>query len=77
MQLSTELRSSKKGLTNIKNNDQKCFLCCHIRDINPVKNYTKGQRVCKWDYDEIKFSVSKKDFSKIETKNNVFINVFC
>ena len=27
----------KKGLINIKNNDQKCFLWCHVRHINPVK----------------------------------------
>ena len=37
IKLPAELRSSKKGLTNIKNNDQKCFLWCHVRHINPVK----------------------------------------
>ena len=37
MKLPVELRSSKKGLINIKNNDQKCFLWCHVRHINPVK----------------------------------------
>ena len=35
--LPAELRSPKKGLINIKNNDQKCFLWCHIRHISPVK----------------------------------------
>ena len=35
--LLAELRSPKKGLINIKNNDQKCFLWCHIRHISPVK----------------------------------------
>ena len=29
------------------------------------------------DYDGIKFPVSKKDFGKIEKKNNICINVFC
>ena len=29
------------------------------------------------DYEGIEFSVSKKDFGKIEKKNNIFINVFC
>ena len=29
------------------------------------------------DYDEIEFPVRKEDFSKIETKNNICINVFC
>ena len=37
MKLPTELKSPKKGLTNIKNNDQKYFLWCHVRHINPVK----------------------------------------
>ena len=37
MKLSPELRSSKKGLINIRNSDQKCFLWFHIRHINPVK----------------------------------------
>ena len=37
IKLPVELRSSKKGLINIKNNDQKCFLWCHVRHINPVK----------------------------------------
>ena len=32
-----ELRSSKKRLINIKNNDLKCFLWCHVMHINPVK----------------------------------------
>ena len=35
--LPIELRSSKIGLINIKNNDQKCCLWCHVRHINPVK----------------------------------------
>ena len=29
------------------------------------------------DYDGIEFPVREKDFSKIETKNNICINVFC
>ena len=29
------------------------------------------------DYDRIEFPVREKDFSKIETKNNICINVFC
>ena len=37
VQLSAELKSSKKGLINIKNNDQECFIWCHVRHINPVK----------------------------------------
>ena len=37
VKLPAELRSSKKGLINMKNIDQKCFLWCHVRHINPVK----------------------------------------
>ena len=33
VELMVELRSSKKGLINIKNKDQKCFLWCHVRHI--------------------------------------------
>ena len=35
--LPIELRSPRKGLINIKNKDQKCFLWCHVRHINPSK----------------------------------------
>ena len=31
--LPVELRSPRKGLINIKNKDEKCFLWCHVRHI--------------------------------------------
>ena len=31
IKLPAKLRSPKKGLINIKNNNQKCFLWCHVR----------------------------------------------
>ena len=37
--LPTELCSPRKGLINIKNNDQKCFLWCHVRHINTVEEH--------------------------------------
>ena len=37
--LPIELKHPKKGLINIKNNDQKCFLWCHVRHINPVEQH--------------------------------------
>ena len=37
--LSAELRSPRKGLINIKNKDQKCFLWRHVRHIDPSKEY--------------------------------------
>ena len=32
--LPKELQHSKKGLINIQNNDNKCFLWCHVRYLN-------------------------------------------
>ena len=76
-----ELRTSKKGLINIKNNDHKCFLWCHIRHINPVKIHperitqTNKKLANDLDYDGIKFPAERDDFSKTETKSNIC--VFC
>ena len=80
--LPAELRSPRKGLINIKNKDQKCFIWCYVRHINPVKIHP--ERIKKEDkklanylaYDGIEFSVQEKDFNKIETKNNICINIF-
>ena len=36
IELTNKLRNSMKGLINIKNNDSKCFLWCHIRHLNPL-----------------------------------------
>ena len=82
MTLHAELRSSKKGLIDIKNEDQKCFLWCHVRHINPLKLHperiTKKYKklVNDLDYDGIEFPVQEKDFSKIKTRKKICINVF-
>ena len=61
----------------------KCFLWCHIRQLNPLKTHPKRipnadkKMVNDLDYEGIGFSVSKKIFSRIEKKNNISINVFC
>ena len=39
MDLPVELKSPRKGLINIKNKYQKCFLWCHARHINPSKEH--------------------------------------
>ena len=83
IELPEKLKKSMKGLINIKNNDNKCFLWCHIRHLNLVK--THPERIAKedknmvddLDYEEIKFPVSKKDSAKIERQNNICNNVFC
>ena len=78
-----ELRSSKKVLINIKNNDQKCFSWCHVRHINPIEihheriRHTDQGFVSDLNYDGIEFPVREKNFGKTERKNNICINVFC
>ena len=63
IKLPTKLRSPKKGLINIKNNDQKCFLWGHLRYINPVKIHPERvtqddkKHVNDLDYGGIKFHV--------------------
>ena len=58
------------------------FLWCHVRHINPVKIHperiTQNDKklVNDLDYDGVRFPVQEKDFSKIETKNDICINVF-
>ena len=82
IKLPVELKSPKNAIISIENNDQKCFLWCHVRHVNPVKmhperiiqNYKKFNNGL--NYDGVGFPVREKDFSKIETKNNVCINVF-
>ena len=37
--LPVELGSPRKGLINIKNKNQQCFLWCRVRHINPSKKH--------------------------------------
>ena len=83
IRLSRKLRYSMKGLTSITSNNNKCFLWCHIRHLNPLnihpERITKADKsmVNDLDYKDIEICVSKKDFGQIEKKNNICINVFC
>ena len=67
-----ELKSSRKGLTNIQNDDNKCFFWCHIRHLNLIdknpQRITKKDKelVSKLNYERINFPVSKKDYCKVE-----------
>ena len=77
-----ELRGPRKGLINIRNNDQKCFLWCHVRHINPSKEHPgkiKGvdrRLASNLNYDRTEFPVKENDFKKIEIQNNISINAF-
>ena len=82
IQLPNELRNSKKGLINMKNEDNECFRWCHIRHINPQDKYPQRikkidkQYVEKLDYSGVEFPVGVKHYNKIEKHNSININVF-
>ena len=71
----------KKGLINIKSNDQKCFLWCHVRHINPVKIHPERitledkKLVNSLNYDGVGFPVWENDFSKIEKR--IALSLIC
>ena len=44
IELPTKLRSPKKGLVNIKNEDNECFRWCHIRHLNPQRKNLNGNK---------------------------------
>ena len=83
IELPSGLRNSKKGLINVKNNDNKCSLWCLIRHLNIVE--TNPQKLTKEDeeminnlhYPGIKFPVPKTDHCEIERHKNISINLFC
>ena len=83
MNLPAELKSPRKGLISFKSKDQNCFLWCHVRHVNPLKEHPeritkKDKKIAeKLDYDGTDFPVRENDFAKIEKKNNICINVVC
>ena len=83
IKLPDELKNSRKGLINIQNDDNKCFLWCHVKhsnliDKNPQRMTKKDKELfSKLNYERINFPVSKKDYCKIEVQNKIFFNAFC
>ena len=79
--LPRELQNSSKRLIDIKNKDIYCFKC-HIRMFNPQnKNAERINKVDKeiaktLDYPDIKFPIKEKQYSFIEKRFNMNINVF-
>ena len=82
IELPEELRNPMKGLINPKNTDNKCFLWCHNRHLNPLKKdpqrITKADResVKRLDYTGISFPVTFSDMNRIEKKNKINVSVF-
>ena len=80
--LPEELRHHRKGLINLQNDDNKCFLWCHVRHLNPIEN--NPQRVKETDkalakeldYTGVTFPVTIRDMSKIEKQNKININAY-
>ena len=82
IRLPQELKNRKKGLINMKNEDNECFRWCHIRHLNPqdkdpqrIKKIDK-QYINELDYSGIEFPVTTKQYNKIEKQNEININVF-
>ena len=80
--LPLELRNSMKGLINPKNEDEKCFLWCHVRHLNPQKKNQERIKMVdkefakKLDYSGINFPVTVNQISRIEKQNKININLF-
>ena len=80
--LPVELQHSRKGLVNLKNEDNECFRWCHIRYLNPQEK--DPQRIKKSDkrmvedlnHQGIEFPVGVKDYTKIEVQNSITVDVF-
>ena len=68
IELPRRLKNSMKVLINTKNNDNKCFIWCHIRHLTPLnihlERITKAEKnmVNDLNYEGIEFPVSKKRF---------------
>ena len=81
IKLPVELNHSMKGQINIRNDDNKCFLWCHVRHLN--LDCVKSNRITKKDreiakelnYSSVNFPVSKKDYDKISVLSKININV--
>ena len=83
IKLPEELRHPKKGLINIKNNDNECFRWSHLAKLHSDKVKTHCERISHYkkyvdtlNYDGIQFPVSIKQIPKIERQNDISINVF-
>ena len=82
IQLPMELRHPMKGLINPKNEDNQCFLWCHIRHLNPQEKdpqrikFSDREYVKRLDYTGVTFPVTISDMKRIEEQNKINISVF-
>ena len=82
IELPTELKNPKKGLINMKNEDDECFRWCHIRHLNPQTEHSERikkedkEMINELNYEGVDFPTSQKHYNKVEKQNNIRINVF-
>ena len=83
LELPKKYAHPRKGLINIKNKNNKCFLWCHVRYLNldcgkdPGRISKKDKEIAyKLDYSGIDFPVSEKDYLIIENRFNLGVNIF-
>ena len=80
IELPMELRSSKKRLINMKNEDEECFRWCHIRHLNPQIKYR--ERIKKEDKKMINETMMESIFlypknTTIKSKNRTVLGSMC
>jgi hypothetical protein len=82
MKLPDDISNSKCGLLNMRNDDNMCFVWCHVRHLRPkarrATTITQEDRdfELSLDYKGIEFPIKISDIDKIERKNNINISVF-
>ena len=81
IELPDDFKNSSKGLVNIKNKDDKCFMWCHIAHLFPVdKNKNRLTKYDKHekdvDYKGIEFPVTLNQIGKIEKLNEINFNIY-
>ena len=72
---------NKKACVNVKNNDDKCFMCAILSALHPAKdsakrvsNYTPFEN--ELNFNKIDFPVPPQQISRFEKQNDVSINLF-
>ena len=67
-EIACRIKKLQKRTNQHQKNDQKCFLWCHVRHINPIKIHPKRitredkRLVNDFDYNGVEFPVQRKRF---------------
>ena len=81
-ELPSELNNSMKGLINIQNTDNKCFMWCHVRLRNPRKSHpervtSKADKdiAASLYYSDTNFPLKARDHKLVEERFNINVNI--